>query len=337
MAITYDPDDQPGSELSSRREGIGFTSDRPITEIRAVYKEELVYAAEGGFVAPFTGSTKTGNTFKVIRRGCWNRDFTLYPEEEPEPTTSLWTAIYDVDMAAQPSQTILAPAVPPGGGAQTTCIIDGRTWTARQASLSGLHNASVILTNGTGIALVCNNTSWSGGQLGASAIHLDLASQVPAWNPSLQTAILVHLTAGTMNTLNDGAGIGSCNWNPAGNGSGDIGTHLGAGYYAPSVSGALPSNIMLVSPLLTSAPANMVTQTLDHTIAFVRQSAAQGWAASLPWAGSMPSIEQLTPFAVVRSTGAPPTSASGFAVWCSAGFGHVNTVTIKRIQVLQKA
>jgi hypothetical protein len=326
------------ARLPSRYEALSIdvTTDPVECVISLLYPNgnwDMVYQ-DGVFANTYRDSTRVSSHFEIVRAGGWpsGMTFELKVKESTPALSTLWDVIYDVDMTAQASQTILGSAVGSSFGREATATIDGKSWTARTRSISGLFPTSVVLTNGTGVVITCNNSPWHGAGLNGAGLHLDLATQLPAWDSLKQTAILAHITTGTMDTLQDGAGVSSINWSP-GNG-GVTGTHIGAGFFTPSVSGRLPCNILPGTPLTTVPSLYASTVGLDHTVAIVRRTAILGWAAQLAWAGSMPLLETMIPFAQVQDP-ATTTAATGFAVYLGAGFNKLGTLTIKRIQVLQ--
>lgn len=193
MAITW-PDEQPGDTLDSRREAIDFTSDRAITEVRAVYDEELIYTTAGGFEPQFSLSTKNAGatSFAVKRNGGWQRRVALYPEETPVPPTPIptggqgWGSIYDVDLTAQSAQTFTA------AGSYT---IDGETWWAKGALSAG--GASALVAS-TGLRLATGTTAtveWRTNSVFNGRVYALPLAQLSAYNPLAPLAVIARITS----------------------------------------------------------------------------------------------------------------------------------------------
>jgi hypothetical protein len=152
VGITWE--DTPGSTLPSRREAIGFTSDRDVTDIRVIYEEERAYDGTD-FLPPYESSEKNGNGFQLKRTGGWPKKFTVRPTEEPEPppapTPSPWGTLYEVDYSAlenaSPSDGVLA--------------IDGLLYTVKGATtgLTGGQTVTPALVNGKGLRLEADSGS----------------------------------------------------------------------------------------------------------------------------------------------------------------------------------
>ncbi len=205
MSIAY-PDEQPGSTLRSRRESIEFTSDRAITEVRAVYDEELVYTEGGGFEPQYSQSTKNeaATSFSVKRNGGWQRTVTLHQDEEPAPVPTdgvPWGVVYDLDLTAQTSQPSIAT------GAFT---VDGLQWWAKGSLSTGQSSA---LDSGQGLRLTTasgNLASFSQGNTISSRVFAFDPSQAPNFNPSAPWMIQWRLDGPNRNDAGLSAMCGIC-------------------------------------------------------------------------------------------------------------------------------
>jgi hypothetical protein len=194
LSITF-PDEQPGDTLASRREAIDFTSDREITEVRAVYDEELVYTQAGGFEPQYSLSTKNDDatSFAVKRNGGWQRTMALYPEETPVPPTPIpadgqtWGGIYDVDMTAQAAQTLTT------AGSYT---IDGKTWWAKGTLPSGASSA-VVATTGLRLATgtTGNFPDWRSNNAFGNRVYAMPLAQLDEYNPLAPLAVIARITS----------------------------------------------------------------------------------------------------------------------------------------------
>lgn len=163
MAVT--PISPPVGELPSTTTPVRFTVDNLVGLVIAVdhsdsevlRPQELIFA-DGVFLYPYLGSSSlVGNEFSILRQGGWasfeERNKVRVFEQPPVPTEGQpFAALYEVDLTAQPSQTMTA------AGSYT---IDGKTWWAKGTLWGdGVH----ALVNGSGMRLFAPATLAGGAQ-----------------------------------------------------------------------------------------------------------------------------------------------------------------------------
>jgi hypothetical protein len=284
--------------------------------------EERAYR-DGVSLYPYLRSTRNGLTYSLVRDGGWPSGFTqAFADEEPTPAPvpqTFWTPLLDVDFTVQPSQTIHASG---GGARESSVVIAGKTFTVRSVSNNGAYPVTAGVVTGAGLILQCDNSPWSGSSIDSSCVHIDYATQVPGWNAGKLTALLARFSATPLNAVQDGMGVSSFNFR-------NQATHLSAGIYRPSgnLRFANQSAVLLVHDV--DQPV-----TSDFTMAIVRTGPSAAYALQLPWGGTLPAVEDLKPLAFLDN--ATKTAATGGGVWVACGFGKLTTMTLKRLQVLQK-
>ncbi len=169
MSVTWT--DTPGSTLPTRSEPVDFSATGDVVAISVGYgpgrSEERVYR-DGGFLAPFTESTKVGTTYTIRRAGGWPSAPTVYIDEAPEQGAVSWGTVYQVDLTAQPTQSMTTPG---------NYTIDGHTWWVKGQGTSN----RARLDNGLGLGL-----EWLSGAT-AFARSGDLTYHV-LWFPFAQLA-----------------------------------------------------------------------------------------------------------------------------------------------------
>jgi hypothetical protein len=324
--VTVNWIDAPGSTLGSRTDPLAFTVTAEPVAISVGFAgdvEERVYR-DGVFLAPYLASTRAVNTFSLRRSGGWPSPPTVYVDEAVPALTTFWTKLLDVDFTVQPSQAIHASGV---GARDSSIVIAGKTFTVRSVSNNGAYPVTAGVVTGAGLILQCDNSPWSGANIDASCVHIDYATQVPGWNAGKQTALLARFSATPLSITQDGMGVGSFNFR-------NQATHIGAGIYRGSGNLRFANQSgsqFSVHDIDFAAPANP-----DYVMAVVRTGVSAGYALQLPWGGAMPAMEDMKPLAFLDYGPTLKTAATGGGVWVACGFGKLTTMTLKRLQVLQK-
>lgn len=183
--------DVPGSTLADKDDPVDFTTSAtpPATFLSVSFgasrPEEIAYR-DGAFVAPYTASTRTGNTFSLKRSGGWPSAPTVYVEEPPEAPVPVehggsWQPIYEVDFAALPNQTL----------ASGRNLVDGTPWWVKGDFSAG---ESLKVINGVGLRLIereaQNVYAYATGTFTTGfAAYLDFAEALPTYNAQGPVAV----------------------------------------------------------------------------------------------------------------------------------------------------
>jgi hypothetical protein len=172
--------DAPGSALANKDDPVDFTTSAtpPATFLSVSFgaskPEEIAYR-DGAFIAPYTASTRAGNTFSLKRSGGWPSAPTVYVEEPPPPpevpviptSGQSWGTLYEIDLTAQPEIDMSV------AGPHT---LDGHTWWSKGTGIRGVGGLTRIVA-GQGMFLAG----------GGYAVSSGYAYQIP-WLPFAQFA-----------------------------------------------------------------------------------------------------------------------------------------------------
>jgi hypothetical protein len=162
--------------------------------------EEIAYR-DGAFVYPYLASTRTDDTFSLVRTGGWPSTPSVHVEEQPEPVVPdlVWGALYSADYAALPATSFAT--------AQAYTIGGLDWWLKGTFTQSGGVIQSSDL-DGTGLRIRTNFSSEGTPAATNLRWFLPLAN-IPGYNPALPLAVWARLTS-TSSATNANAILGFC-------------------------------------------------------------------------------------------------------------------------------
>lgn len=342
MTVTFlDP---PGP-LPTRREVIDFVSTSGVLAVSVRFGdgavEERAYR-DGQWLYPYADSSGPASgaagTYHLVRTGGWPRGFTVHVDEQIPPTPmptggQTWGVIYEVDFAAQPSQTI---------GAAGAYTIGGLTWWAKglttQVSTAVVNGAGLQFTN-----LSASNLLMPGYATAFTARHLFCPlGQVPGYAASGPTIVLARMTQSPSN----GVGTSSGTWVGLISSTNDAISQLGSARASEAWAGIEQSTSKQIMWKLGgegTSGASSAAGTGLGVAGVIRSHREFSLIVGSPWSGTWPAPSDLrtpvynAPQSTMMYAIDPPARANpGIGLYLSTNSGMSGAVgTIHGVRILQ--